>query len=320
MKIGSFDISNNIILAPMAGVTDHPFRRICREEGCGLVFSEMISARGTLDLSREKLLKLACSLRRDKPIAVQFFGSDPQVVSEAAKIAQDIFEADIIDINMGCPARKILKNKEGAWLMREPYKAAKILEAVVSKVAVPVTVKIRKGWDDYLSAHELAKLAVNAGVKAVSVHGRTVEQGFSGNADWDIVGDLKKELEIAVIGSGDIREPEDVKKMLDYCGCDGVMVGRGALGNPWIFRRAREWIKKGEMLPAPASSERVGKALHHLNYLIEDKGEIRGCKEMRKHAHWYIKHTRGASSIKADINKAKSKKDYEFIFKKLLCG
>lgn len=306
------------MLAPMAGITDHPFRRICREEGCGLVFSEMLSARGLLDYPRAKLSELALSLKKDKPIAVQFFGSDPEVVSGAAKIAEELFHADIVDINMGCPARKIIKNREGAWLLREPDKAARIMEAVVKKVSIPVTVKIRKGWEDCLTAAEIARLAVNAGVKAVTIHGRTVEQGFSGKADRDIIGEIKEETGITVIGSGDVWNPADIKEMLDRSGCDGVMVGRGALGNPWIFSSAADFIVRGTVRPAPTLEERVKKASRHLDYLIEDKGETRGCKEMRKHAHWYIKYITGTAALKNDINKALSRKDYENVFAKLL--
>ncbi len=318
MRIGDFNTSNNLILAPMAGISDHSFRQICREEGCGLVFSEMISARGILGYSKEKLNELAFFLKQDKPIAVQLFGSDSEIVSNVAKIAEDIFQADIVDINMGCPARKIIKNKEGAWLLREPDKAARIMEAVVRKVSIPVTVKIRKGWDDCINALEISRLAEEVGVKAVIIHGRTVEQGFSGRSDWDIISEVKDTAGIAVIGSGDIWEPEDIKRMFNECGCDGVMVGRGALGNPWIFSRTRKFMEKGIVPPGPTAKERVKKALRHLELLIIDKGENRGCKEMRKHAHWYIKFSRGAGILKSDINEAATKKDYEYIFEKLI--
>ncbi len=314
MRIGDFCIDNNLILAPMAGISDHSFRNICRMEGCGLVFSEMISARGVLGYTAEQIQDMAANIKKDKPIAVQFFGSDPRVMAEAAVIAEKIFFADIVDINMACPAKKILRNKEGAWLMREPSKAAVILKTVVNSVDIPVTVKIRKGWEGEANAVEFSLMAENAGIKAVSIHGRTVEQGFSGRADRSIIKAIKNKLNIPVIGSGDVWEPQDIAEILDSCGSDGVMVARGALGNPWIFSRAREWLRSGNMPLPPSPEEKAERALLHLKLLIEEKGPFRGVKEMRKHAHWYLKYFHNAGYLKKHVNNAVSEKDYEDIF------
>lgn len=318
MIIGNYCSDNNLVLAPMAGITDHAFRQICREEGCGLVFSEMISAAGLLHLPRPMLDESASFFSADKPIAIQLFGRSPDLLGRAAKIAEDTLHADIIDINMGCPAKKILKNREGGWLLRDPLKAARIMEAVVKKVSVPVTIKIRKGWDDdCCTAHEISRLARECGIKAISIHGRTVEQGFRGQSDWDIIREIKEKAGITVIGSGDVFTPEDVKNMFDHCGCDGVMIGRGALGNPWIFARAFNLLRRGVTLPAPSLENRLEKALHHLKILIGYKGENRGAIEMRKHAHYYIKYVKNAVRFKSEINKASTQADYEHIFKQL---
>ncbi len=314
MKIGEFYIDNKMILAPMAGISDHSFRHICRREGCGLVFSEMISAKGLMGYKKQEVQELACNLKKDKPIAIQFFGSDPQVMAEAAKIAETVFFADIVDINMACPAKKILRNKEGAWLMRQPALAAEIMETVVKAVSIPVTVKIRKGWEDFINAVDFSLMARDVGIKAVSVHGRTVEQGFSGKSDRTILKEIKSKIDIPVIGSGDVWEPHDIRDMLDNCRCDGVMVARGALGNPWIFSRTEKWMRTGIMPSPPTREEKVEKALTHLKLLIEEKGEFRGAKEMRKHAHWYLKYSHRAGRLKEMVNKALSENDYKIIF------
>jgi nifR3 family TIM-barrel protein len=317
--IGNFVSGNRLLLAPMAGITDHAFRRICREEGCGLVFSEMISAAGLLHFPRARLDSNASLLMADKPIAIQLFGRSPELLGRAAEMAEEVFHADIIDINMGCPAKKILKNREGGWLLRDPHGAARIMEAVVKKVSIPVTIKIRKGWDDdSCTAPEIARLARECGIKAVSIHGRTVVQGFGGQSDWDIIKEIKEKVDITVIGSGDIVSPEDIKKMLDHCRCDGVMIGRGALGNPWIFARALDFLCSGVVPPAPSLEARLAKALYHLELITGYKGEDRAAIEMRKHAHYYIKNVKNAVRFKNEINKAATRADYELIFKQLL--
>lgn len=309
---------NKLILGPMAGITDHAFRQICREEGCGLVYSEMINARGLLELSEDELKDIGYFLSKDKPISVQVFGSDPDVISKAGKIAQDYFKADIVDFNMGCPARKILKNKEGGWLMRDPSLAFNITESLVKNLQVPVTIKIRKGWEDCLTALEISKKAEEVGVQAIAVHGRLVEQGFSGEADWDIIKQIGEEVEIPVLGNGDVFTPELSQKMLDYCNCSAVMIARGAMGNPWIFSRAQSLIEKGIKVPSPTLEERMEKALRHLDLLIEHKGENRGIKEMRKHAHWYVKAIKGAVAIRSKINKASSREEFVSLFDEIL--
>lgn len=302
----------------MASITDHAFRQLCREEECGLVFSEMISAKAMLEYSKEKLDKLAYFIKQDKPIAVQLFGSDRHIMGRAAEVAENYLQADIIDINMGCPARKILKNKEGGWLLRDTNHAALVMEELVHRVKVPVTIKIRKGWEDCQTALEIACLAEEKGIKAVTIHGRTVEQAFSGQADWEIIKKIKEKVNITVIGNGDVFTPDDAKQMFDYCGCDGVMIARGALGNPWIFRRAFSLIEHGVIIPPPSFEEKMEKALHHLDLLITFKGEMRATKEMRKHAHWYVKYARGASAIRKEINKATTRQDFIRIFNKIL--
>ena len=318
MIVSGFWKDNKLILGPMAGITDHAFRQICREEGCGLVYSEMINARGLLELSEDELKDTGYFLSKDKPISVQVFGSDPDVISKAGKIAQDYFKADIVDFNMGCPARKILKNKEGGWLMRAPSLAVNIMESLVQTLKVPVTIKIRKGWEDCLTALEISKKAEEVGVQAVAVHGRLVEQGFSGEADWDIIRQIGEEVGIPVLGNGDVFTPELSQKMLDYCNCSAAMIARGAMGNPWIFSRAQNLIEKGIKVPSPTLEERMEKALRHLDLLIEHKGENRGVKEMRKHAHWYVKAIKGAVAIRSKINKASSREEFVSLFDEIL--
>jgi len=320
LNIGSYHTNNKLILAPMASITDHSFRQVCREEGCGLVFSEMISARAMLEYPPEKLDKLAFLIRQDKPIAVQLFGSDRQVMGRAAEVAESYLQADIIDINMGCPARKILKNKEGGWLLRDINHAALIMEELVQRVNIPVSIKIRKGWEDCQTALEISRLAEEKGIKAVTIHGRTVEQGFSGQADWEIIKKIKEKINITVIGNGDVFTPYDAKRMLDYCGCDGVMIARGALGNPWIFPRTLSLLEYGIATPPPSFEEKMEKALHHLELLLTFKGEARATKEMRKHAHWYVKYAKGANAIRKEINKATTRQDFIEIFNKILAG
>ena len=251
MKIGSVNLENNIFLAPMAGVTDMPFRILCREQGCGLVYSEMISAKGMF-YKDEKSWKLADLSEAEKPAAVQIFGSEPEILAHSAE-KLNASDAAILDINMGCPTPKITKNGEGSALMLKPELAGEIIRAVVSVSQKPVTVKIRKGWDDeHLNAVEIAQLAEKNGAAAIAVHGRTREQFYSGKADWGIIKSVKESVSIPVIGNGDIYKPEDAARMLELTGCDALMVGRGAQGNPWIFNRIRHYLKTGEILPEPS--------------------------------------------------------------------
>ncbi len=303
MKIGSVQLENSVVAAPMAGVTDKAFRILAKEAGCGLVCTEMVSDQALL-YGNPKTLKLLDLSGEMPPVCVQIFGSQPAFLARAAQLAEERGAA-IIDINMGCPTPKIVKNGEGAALMRDPAKAARIVREVAGAVSVPVTVKMRKGWDEgSVNAVEVAKRVEEAGAKAVTVHGRTRVQFYSGRADWQIIAEVKKAVRVPVIGNGDIWTPQDALAMLVETGCDGVMIGRAALGNPWIFSRTVHYLKTGEILPEPSLEERVSAALRHACLLAEIKGEKIAVLEMRKHASWYIKGVRGAAGLREKIVRA----------------
>ncbi|TCW33328.1 tRNA-U20-dihydrouridine synthase [Thermohydrogenium kirishiense] len=296
LYIGDVEIKNNVFLAPMAGVTDKPYRRICSEMGCGFQYTEMVSAKGLYYGSENT--EFLTDIDDDENVALQIFGSDPYIMGEIAK-RLNTSNAKTIDINMGCPTPKIVKNGDGSALMMHPDVAESVIKAVVKNSIKPVTIKIRKGWDDdHINAVEIAKMAESCGVKAVAIHGRTREQFYSGHADWDIIKKVKDNLKIPVIGNGDIFTPEDAKRMIDETGCDAVMVGRGAEGNPWIFKRILHYLNTGEILPEPTVSEKIDMILKHLDMVIDYKGEHVGILEMRKHIAWYLKGIRGASKIK----------------------
>ena len=302
MKIGGIETENNIFLAPMAGVTDKPFRRICKKYGAGMVYSEMISAKALhyKDKKTHELMSLAAD---EHPCAVQIFGSEPEIMAEAA---EDVFlsGADVLDINMGCPTPKIVNNGDGSALMKNTELIGKIVKAVSSVSKLPVTVKIRKGWDDEsVNAVSAAKIAGENGAAAIAVHGRTRKAFYSGKADWDIIKEVKNAVNIPVIGNGDIWSAYDAKNMLDYTGCDAVMIGRGAQGNPFIFRQICELMKYGEVRNNPSAAEKVRQALEHVEMLVGEKGERRGVCEARKHIAWYLKGMNGASAVKSEIFK-----------------
>lgn len=303
MNIGGVSLANRVLAAPMAGVTDRSFRQLAREMGCGLAYTEMISDLALL-YSNRKTLEMLDIGGEPKPIAVQIFGSRPEEVARAAQLVEQA-GATIIDINMGCPAPKIVKNNEGSALMRNPELAGRIVEAVCRAVKIPVTVKMRKGWDEKsVNVLEVASIVEAAGAKAVTVHGRTRSQMYSGKADWRIIAAVKSHLRIPVIGNGDIWTPQDAKNMLEETGCDAVMIGRGSLGNPWIFRRTVHYLETGELLPEPTAAERVQMAKRHLELLLAEKGEYIAVREMRKHAAWYVKGLREAARLREEINKA----------------
>ncbi|MCC8023940.1 MAG: tRNA dihydrouridine synthase DusB [Clostridium sp.] len=305
LRIGNVILDNNVILAPMAGVTDLPFRLLCREQGCGMAVTEMVSAKAILYNNRNTKELMAVD-PAEGPVAVQLFGSDPDIMGEIAARIEDGPYA-CIDVNMGCPVPKIVNNGEGSSLMRNPGLAEKILTAMVKAVKKPVTVKFRKGFNEAcVNAVEFAKMAESCGVAMVAVHGRTREQYYSGKADWDIIRRVKEGVKIPVIGNGDIFTPEDAGRMIRETGCDGVMVARGAKGNPWIFRRINHYLETGETLPHPDIKEIRDMILRHGRMLAEYKGELAAMREMRGHMAWYTKGIRGSAALRNEINQVET--------------
>lgn len=305
LKIGSATLPNNLILAPMAGVTDLPFRLLCKEQGAGLLCMEMVSAKAILYKNRntESLLEID---PRENPVSLQLFGSDPEIIST---IAHQIEERpfDILDLNMGCPVPKIVNNGEGSALMKNPKLAGEIIRETVKAIDKPVTVKIRKGFDDeHVSAVEMAKIAEDAGAAAVAVHGRTREQFYSGRADWDIIRQVKEAVSIPVIGNGDLLTAEDVIAMEAQTGCDGFMIARGAQGNPWIFRQILHYFETGEHLAKPTLEEVTQMILRHARMMLEFKGEYIGIREIRKHAAWYTAGYPNSARLRVAINNVES--------------
>ncbi|MCM1568762.1 MAG: tRNA dihydrouridine synthase DusB [Roseburia sp.] len=301
LKIGNVVLDNNIILAPMAGVTDLPFRLLCREQGAGLVCMEMVSAKAIYyhNKNTEELLKVH---PREFPASLQLFGSDPAIIAEMAKRIEERPFA-IIDFNMGCPVPKVVNNGEGSALMKNPALAGRILEGLVRAVKKPVTVKIRKGFDEeHVNAVEIAHIAQECGVAAVAVHGRTREQYYSGRADWDIIRAVKEAVRIPVIGNGDVDTPARARELLEATGCDGIMIGRGAQGNPWIFREVKAYLETGRLIPAPDNREKKEMILRHGELLLEYKGEYTAVREMRKHLSWYTAGMPGSARFRQQIN------------------
>ena len=299
LKIGNVTIPNNIILAPMAGITDKAFRRVCREYGAGLVCTEMVSSKG-LYYNDEKTKLLLDTTDEKRPISMQIFGSDVEAMGYAAQHVSKL--ADILDINMGCPAPKVVKNGDGSKLLLDLELVGRIVKEVVEKSEVPVTVKIRKGWnEENIVAVEAAKIIEQMGASAIIVHGRTREEFYSGRADWNIIKEVKKSVKIPVIGNGDLRSTADIKKAFDTTGVDAVMIGRAAFGNPWIFRENY----------TPSNEERLATILKHLELEIKEKGEFIAIREMRKHIAAYTKKLPNSSAFRSEINKLDSEKDVE---------
>jgi len=307
-KIRDLVIENKIILAPMAGVSNSPFRVLSRAFGAGLVFAEMVSDKGLLH-SNEKTIKLLYMTQAEKPMAQQIFGSDLKSMVDAAVYIDQHSNADIIDINMGCPVPKVaIRAQAGASLMKNPNLIYEIVYSIVKKVSKPVTVKIRSGWDsDTVNAVEVAKMIEKAGASAITVHARTRAQGYAGLADWDVIKRVKESVSIPVIGNGDVVDGPSAKKMLDYTGCDAVMIGRGALGNPWVFREIDAYLKDGTILDKPTHQEIKEMIINHLESLCELKGEHIGVLEMRSHGPWYLKGIEHASTLRKQLSQAKTK-------------
>lgn len=305
LALGSVTLKSNLILAPMAGVTDLPFRLLCSEQGAALSGMEMVSAKAILygNKNTEGLLAIH---PQEGPVSLQLFGSDPKIVSGmAARIEERPFA--VLDLNMGCPVPKIVLNGEGSALMREPKLAGGIIAATVKAVKKPVTVKIRKGFDEaHVNAVEIAKIAEDAGAAAVAVHGRTREQFYSGRADWEIIAKVKEAVSIPVIGNGDVTDGESARRMLAETGCDGVMIGRGARGNPWLFREIAAYLEDGRMLPAPSLEEKKKMMLRHAALQLETKGAYTGVREMRKHLSWYTAGMPNSAKLRGQVNQAES--------------
>ena len=284
MKFRDFEVENEVFLAPMAGVTDLPFRLICKELGCGLLYTEMINAKALCydDKNTKKMLNI---LDEEHPVAVQIFGSEPEFMGKAAQILND-YPNEILDINMGCPAPKVVKNGDGSALMRNPKLAGQVLDQVVKNSKKPVTLKIRKGWDDNsINALEIAKIAED-----------------SGQADWDIIGEVKSQISIPVIGNGDVTSVEDAIRIKDHTGCDAIMIGRGAQGNPWIFKRIDHYMKTGQLLDPPSKDEKIDIAIKHMDLAIKEHGEYVAVREMRKHIGWYLKGMKHSARFRDQIN------------------
>lgn len=321
-NIGNVEIKGKLCLGPMAGVTDLPFRLLCKEKGVDLVYTEMVSAKGILynNKNTQDLLEIS---DKERPVAIQLFGSDPNIMADTAKRIEER-DFDILDINMGCPVPKVVNNGEGSALMTNPKLVGEIVSKVSKAIKKPVTVKIRKGFTmESVNAVEIAKIAEQNGACAVAVHGRTREQYYSGKADWDIIGQVKDAVSIPVIGSGDIVTPQDAKLMIEQTGCDAIMIARGARGNPWIFEQIKEYLNTGIIKARPDFSEVIDFMLRHARLAIQYKGEYIGMREMRKHVAWYTSGYPGSAKFRNRVNEMETIKDMETLleeYRSSYCG
>ena len=307
LKIGNVELENNLILAPMAGVTNLPFRIVCKDYGAGMVCTEMASAKAMFH-NDQKTKRLFNTEGEKRPISFQVFGSELESMAYAVKYMSDF--ADIIDINMGCPAPKVVKNGDGSKLLLDLKKAQEIIETAVKNSKVPVTVKFRKGWDkENIVAVNIAQIAEQAGASAVTIHGRTRSEFYTGKADWDIIKKVKQSVNIPVIGNGDIVDEESALQMFEQTGVDGIMIGRGSFGNPWIFRNIKHYLETGEKLPQPTYNEKLEVMEKHIELAVKEKGEDVAIKELRKHIAWYTKNLKNSSEFRNSINKVEKKEE-----------
>ena len=317
MRIGNFEFEYPVFLAPMAGVTDTPYRILAREMGCPLVYSEMVSDKG-INYRNEHTLNMLKTEPEERPMAMQLFGAEADSVARAAEYVAGLGCADILDFNMGCPAPKVVKNHEGSAMLKNPENAYRVLKALVGAVDMPVTVKLRIGWDEKsINIMEMAQLAQEAGVVAIAIHGRTREQFYRDQADWQIIGWVRESLRIPVIANGDVRNVQDLAKIRQVTGCEAVMVGRAAQGNPWIFRQLTEYLKTGAVLPGPTIEERKEVIIRHLDMLLKFKGDYIGPREMRKHATWYTRGIKGSAELRCLFNQAVCRDDFLRVLEKM---
>ena len=310
LKIGNVTLENNLILAPMAGVTDLPFRLLCKEQGAGLICTEMISAKAIYfkNKNTETLMEIN---ERERPVSLQLFGSDPDLMAEIARQIEPR-NFDILDINMGCPVPKVVNNGEGSALMKNPRLVHEIVSKVSNAIEKPLTIKIRKGFaEDCVNAVEIAKIAEDAGAAAVAVHGRTREQYYAGNADWDIIRKVKEAVSIPVIGNGDVDSPQKAEALVRETGCDGIMIGRAVQGNPWLFSQILHYQKTGELLPKPGMEEVKEMILRHAKMQLEYKGNYTGMREMRKYVAWYTTGMPHSASVRRMVNEVESYEQLE---------
>lgn len=308
LKIGNVELENNILLAPMAGITDLAFRKVCKENNCGLVETEMVSAKAVY-YNDEKTMKMLNMEGEKRPVSIQIFGNDPEVMMAATKILDG--KSELLDINMGCPAPKVVKNGDGSKLLLDLDLVEKIVKSVVSVSKVPVTVKMRTGWDENtIVAEEAAKIIEKSGASAITIHGRTRSEFYSGKANLDLIKRVKEAVNIPVIGNGDVIDGISAKEMFEKTRVDGIMIGRGTLGNPWIFKHIIHYLETGENLPSESNEEKLATIIKHFNLLLEEKGEYTAVREIRKHAAWYVKNMKDASKFKCEVNKIEKAEDF----------